>query len=104
MLDWLQYRKELMSRIGELGKLSPDTLAGYQTLSGAGEKTGHLDAKTRELIALAVSVTNRCDGCITVHTGAALKHGASREEQIRVAENVRRTQGIGAWPVCGRRG
>jgi AhpD family alkylhydroperoxidase len=80
MLDWLQYRKELMSRIGELGKLSPDTLAGYQTLSGAGERTGHLDAKTRELIALAVSVTNRCDGCITVHTGAALKHGASREE------------------------
>jgi len=80
MLDWLQYRKELMSRIGELGKLSPDTLAGYQTLSGAGEKTGHLDPKTRELIALAVSVTSRCDGCITVHTGAALKHGASREE------------------------
>jgi hypothetical protein len=29
---------------------------------------------------------------------------ASREEQIRVAENVLRTQGIGAWPVCGRRG
>jgi len=69
-----------MSRIGELGKLSPDTLTGYQTLSGAGAKTGHLDAKTRELIALAVSVTTRCDGCITVHTGEALKHGASREE------------------------
>ena len=31
-------------------------------------------------------------------------NGASREEQIRVAENVLRTQGIGAWPVCGRRG
>jgi hypothetical protein len=29
---------------------------------------------------------------------------ASREEQIRVAENVLRTQGIKAWPVCGRRG
>ncbi len=29
---------------------------------------------------------------------------ASREEQIRVAENVLRSQGIGAWPVCGRRG
>ncbi len=29
---------------------------------------------------------------------------ASREEQIRVAENVMRTQGIRAWPVCGRRG
>jgi len=80
MLDWLGYRKELMGRIGEIGKLSPDTLRGYQTLSGAGEKTGHLDAKTRELISLAVAVTTRCDGCITVHTGEALKHGATREE------------------------
>lgn len=34
-------------------------------------------------------------------TGAA--HQASREEQIRVAENVLRSQGIGAWPVCGKR-
>lgn len=80
MMDWLQYRKELMGRIGELGKLSPDTISGYQTLSKAGSKTGQLDAKTRELIALAVSVTTRCDGCITVHTGEALKHGASRAE------------------------
>ena len=29
---------------------------------------------------------------------------ASREEQIRVAENVLKAQGIGAWPVCGHRG
>jgi len=36
--------------------------------------------------------------------GAGSPHTASREEQIRVAENVLRTQGIGAWPVCGRRG
>jgi len=80
MLDWLQYRKELLGRIGEVGKLSPDTLKGYQTLSDAGQKTGHLDAKTRELISLAVAVTTRCDGCITVHVGEALKHGATREE------------------------
>jgi len=80
MMDWLQYRKELVGRIGELGKLSPDTIGGYQTLSKAGSRTSQLDAKTRELIALAVSVTTRCDGCITVHTGEALKHGATREE------------------------
>jgi len=36
--------------------------------------------------------------------GAGSPSGASREEQIRVAENVLRTQGIHAWPVCGRRG
>jgi resuscitation-promoting factor RpfE len=36
--------------------------------------------------------------------GSGSPSGASREEQIRVAENVLHTQGIGAWPVCGRRG
>ena len=36
--------------------------------------------------------------------GAGSPHNASRAEQIRVAENVLRSQGIGAWPVCGRRG
>jgi AhpD family alkylhydroperoxidase len=80
MLDWLQYRKELMGRIGELGALSPDTLTGYQTLSKAGQRTAKLEAKMRELIALAVAVTTHCDGCITVHAAEALKHGASKEE------------------------
>ena len=80
MLDWNEYRKELGPRIGEIGKLTPDTLKGYLALSGAGGKTSHLDGKARELIALAVAVTTRCDGCITVHVDAALKQGASREE------------------------
>jgi AhpD family alkylhydroperoxidase len=80
MLNWIDYRKELMGRIGEMSKLSPDTIKGYQALSSAGQKTNQLDAKTRELIALAVSVTTRCDGCITVHTAEAIKLGATREE------------------------
>ena len=36
--------------------------------------------------------------------GSGMPHQASRSEQIRVAENVLRTQGIGAWPTCGKRG
>ena len=55
-------------------------MKGYQTLSKAGAATGVLDAKTRELIALAVSVTTRCDGCLTVHAAEAVKLGASKGE------------------------
>ncbi len=80
MLNWRDYRNELTGRIGQFAKLSPDTVKGYQTLSKAGAATGHLDAKTRELIALAVSVTTRCDGCITVHTAEAVKLGATKDE------------------------
>ena len=36
--------------------------------------------------------------------GSGSPHRASRDEQIRVANNVLKSQGIGAWPVCGRRG
>ncbi len=70
----------MLTRISEVGQLSPDTVHGYQALFNAGGKTGHLDAKTRELIALAVAVTRQCAGCITVHTDAAAKHSATHEE------------------------
>jgi AhpD family alkylhydroperoxidase len=80
MFNWNEYRQQILARIGELGKLSPDTVRGYGELSTAGIKTGKLDAKTREPIALAVAVTRQCDGCITIHTDAAVKHGATLEE------------------------
>jgi AhpD family alkylhydroperoxidase len=80
VMDWNQYHKDIGGRVGELGKLSPDTLRGYQTLSAANSKTTKLGEKTRQLISLAVAVTTRCDGCIVFHTDAALKAGASKEE------------------------
>ncbi|WP_448955884.1 carboxymuconolactone decarboxylase family protein [Labrys neptuniae] len=80
MLDWNTYRGQVLDGVGEIGKLSPDTVRGYMTLGGAGAKTGRLDAKTRELIALAVAVSLRCDGCIVVHATQAKKLGATKEE------------------------
>jgi AhpD family alkylhydroperoxidase len=80
MMDWNEYRKEVGARIGDLMKVSPDTVRGYQTLSAANSKTSKLGEKARQLISLAVAVTTRCDGCIVVHTDAALKAGATKEE------------------------
>ena len=80
MLNWNEYRKQLALGVKEIGQLSPDTVKGYVELSSAGQKEDLLGAKIRELIALAVAVTSRCDGCITVHTEAAIRHGATKEE------------------------
>ena len=55
-------------------------MRGYRELSDAGSKTAHMDAKTRELIAIAVGVTRQCDGCITTHVHTARKQGATAEE------------------------
>jgi AhpD family alkylhydroperoxidase len=70
----------LMGRVGELSKLTPDTVKGLVTLDHAGDKANHLGPKVRELIALAVAVTTRCDGCIAVHSKAAVAHGATMDE------------------------
>lgn len=80
MQDWNFYRQQLVETIGQIARLSPQTVRGYSILGTAASKTNHLDAKMRELIALAVAVSLRCDGCITVDTDAAIKQGASREE------------------------
>lgn len=80
MMDWNGYRDQVLAGVGGLGKLTPDTTRGYAMLGGAGAKTGHLDPKTRELIAVACAITLRCDGCITVHTKAAREAGATEEE------------------------
>jgi AhpD family alkylhydroperoxidase len=82
MLDWNTYRKQLLATIADIGKASPEITRGYQGLSQAGAKTGKLDPRTRELIALAVAVTRQCDGCITTHVDAAVRHGVTREELV----------------------
>jgi AhpD family alkylhydroperoxidase len=102
MLDWNEYRKQLAVGVKELGQLSPDTIRGYIELSSAGQNKNLLGAKTRELIALAVAVTLRCDGCITVHTEAAIKNGATKEE-IAETLGVATTVNAGAALVYSAR-
>ncbi len=82
MLDWNQYLQELSGRIAELARTSPEIIRGYRALGEAGQKTNLLDGKIRELIALAVAVTLRCDGCIATHTTAAIQKGASEAEIV----------------------
>jgi len=82
MLDWNQYRDQILNNVATIGRTSPSIVRGYRELTDAGNKADLLGAKTRELIALAVAVTRQCDGCITIHTDAAIKHGATREEIV----------------------
>ena len=64
MLDWNGYREQLLQGIAGLGRPSPGTVRGYRELSQAGAQTARLDAKTRELIAIAAmdAVAASADG------------------------------------------
>lgn len=64
----------------EMRKETPDAMAGFYALAKSASAEGALDKKTKEFIALAIGVTQRCDGCIGFHAKALVELGASRAE------------------------
>ena len=80
MVEWKETIQDINTRLKDLSTRTPDTIRGFGFIAGAGGNTNHLNAKTRELIALAVAVTTRCDGCIAFHAAEAVKLGVSDDE------------------------
>lgn len=64
----------------ELRHAVPDVYKGFGEFHHAAFTPGALDAKTKELIAFAIGVTQHCDGCIASHAQGAAKAGATRQE------------------------
>jgi AhpD family alkylhydroperoxidase len=71
---------QIQEHMGQLAEGQPAPMKAFGDLHDAVAEPGALDFKTKELIALAIAVFARCDGCIAYHTHDALSAGASREE------------------------
>ncbi len=77
--------KHVSSNVVKLHKNIPDTAKAFSALGASATADGVLDKKTKELIALAIAVSTRCDACIGFHTKALVKLGATEQE---VAETL----------------
>jgi AhpD family alkylhydroperoxidase len=75
--DWSKLIGDIRSASTHLANANPELVKAYRNF-GATQSNGALDAKTRELI--AVAVTTRCEGCIASHARAALEAGVTAEE------------------------
>jgi len=78
--DWVELLKTNKQAGMSLGKVAPKFMTALQNMNANQNGNGALDAKTRELIALAVAVTTRCDGCIAAHANGAVQAGATEAE------------------------
>ncbi len=78
--DYKEITSHISKYVAELSKAIPDTMAGFRSMSSAATRTGALTLKHKELIALALGVATRCDGCIGFHTRTLVREGVSREE------------------------
>jgi AhpD family alkylhydroperoxidase len=98
--DWKAGNRTLSQALVAYRKEAPAVTNAFSSVSKAAIEPGALDSKTKELIALAISIAGRCDGCIGFHTEAAIRHGATRAEVIE-AINVAVYMGGGPSYVYG---
>jgi len=80
--DWPDVADNLKGALKELRGGTPDSMKAFSGLARAALEPGALSTKTKELIALAIAVATRCDGCVAFHAEAALQQGASRAEVL----------------------
>jgi AhpD family alkylhydroperoxidase len=78
--DYAELTKRISGDIRKLRKDIPDTMQAFSALAQAATRDGALDRKTKELVALALGVAARCDGCIGFHMEALVRLGATRQE------------------------
>jgi AhpD family alkylhydroperoxidase len=93
--NWPELVNELRPGLKDLRGGAPEVMKAFSAVAQAALAPKALDTKTKELIALAISVAIRCDDCIAFHSQAAVEQGATREE---VAETLAMAVYMGAGP------
>ena len=85
MKNFPDHYNELNEWMENLGVAIPNTMQSFGKLHETSLSKGALDSKTKELIALGIAITVRCDGCISFHVHDAMQAGARKNE---IAETV----------------
>lgn len=80
MKNYAAIVRDISQNLKTLRQGIPETMQGFSAMAQAATRPGALDKKTKELIALAIGVATRCDGCIGFHTEALVRLGATRLE------------------------
>jgi AhpD family alkylhydroperoxidase len=94
--DWKQMTVDMSEAVKELRLGPAEVMKGFSAMARAALEPKALDTKTKELIALAISVAVRCDACVAFHAEAAAKRGATRDE---IMETMGMAVYMGAGPA-----
>jgi AhpD family alkylhydroperoxidase len=72
--------QNINANLAPLRKAQPEAMQGFSQLAKASMTEGAVSAKHKELIALAIGITQHCSGCIGFHVKALVKLGCTRQE------------------------
>ena len=99
-VDYQAAMDELGEEYKRLNGRNGGAMKAFGGLHAATMKDGALSGKVKELLALAISVNLRCEGCIVSHARSAVKAGATPEE-LAEAVGVSIMMGGGPATVYG---
>ncbi|MDD4727152.1 MAG: carboxymuconolactone decarboxylase family protein [Dysgonamonadaceae bacterium] len=77
-----EFLEETLQRIGSYGEANPELMEAFSNVHRIGTQSGALSTKHKALIALGISISVKCDGCIAMHTTEALQNDASTDELV----------------------
>lgn len=78
--DFKQVVNDVSAHMRHMRETQPELMTAFSQLAAAGTADGALSKKTRELVALGIAVSSRCDDCIGFHVKALVKLGTTRAE------------------------
>jgi AhpD family alkylhydroperoxidase len=78
--DFPAHRTELRQGYRDLMQAIPAQMKGFGELHRSAVADGALTAATKELMAVAIGIVQRCDDCIALHVHDALRAGATAEQ------------------------
>ena len=79
-MKYKELTQNISGNLRTLSQDSPDLMKSFNQLSQTAMRDGVIDPKTKELIALAIGVASRCDGCIGFHVRTLVKMGMTLQE------------------------
>jgi AhpD family alkylhydroperoxidase len=80
--NYVELHNHLEDGFAKLGKDLFGPMSGFGRLHRTSVEDGVLNSKTKELMALAISIVIHCEGCISYHVPDAIKAGATRPEMV----------------------
>lgn len=84
--DWNSLSDDIAGPLKNFRAAAPETAATFSKFVGTASKAGTPEHAEQELIAMALSVAARCDGCIAIHAKSLLNDGVDRERVVRALE------------------
>ena len=81
-MEWKRLTADTKQLFSKFQKETPATFEGFEVMGKDAKKNGHLSEKTKEFIALGISVAVRCESCIGLHVEHLVRLGATREELV----------------------